>query len=145
MMIRAVYSYFFLLIFIFDLSLLLSQPSQLSFNNVARDESWGNNTFNDIVQDEDGFIWFATWSGLIKFDGINSTVYGFSTTQKEGLKGNKITCLLTDSKNRLWIGTTYSGFYKYDPEHDTFIQYASRDSSKGNSLIHDNVWAITED
>lgn len=31
----------------------------------------GSNTINDIVKDENGFIWIATTRGITRFDGYN--------------------------------------------------------------------------
>ncbi len=110
-------------------------PNHLGFNNRA---------INDILQDHHGFLWLATWSGLAKYDGYQVKVYGPSLGEEDGLKSNKIKCLFEDSKHRLWIGTNYTGFYRYDREHDKFIQYIN-DPRDTNSLSNNNVSAITED
>ena len=55
---------------------LYGQDRQFFFNWIGQEEDWANNSFNDIVQDQNGFIWFATYTGLVKYDGANTTVYG---------------------------------------------------------------------
>ncbi|CAN5471472.1 hypothetical protein BH10BAC2_BH10BAC2_24020 [soil metagenome] len=56
-------------------------------------------TVYKIVQDKNGFIWFATETGLSRFDG--SQFKNFSTA--DGLPDNEILDLYVDSKNRVWI------------------------------------------
>lgn len=56
-------------------------------------------TVYKIVQDKNGFIWFATETGLSRFDG--SHFKNFSTA--DGLPDNEILDLYVDSKNRVWI------------------------------------------
>ena len=33
------------------------------------------NSVNDIVQTRDGYIWLATFGGLVRFDGVRFTVF----------------------------------------------------------------------
>ena len=99
---------------------------------------------NDILEDHRGFLWIATWSGLAKYDGYTLKMYRQQPDNANGLKSNKITRLFEDSKGNLWIGTNYTGFYRYNRDQDIFEQYC-RNSADMNSLSNDNVWAIFED
>lgn len=56
-----------------------------------------------IAQTSDGYIWLGTEGGLVRFDGVNFTVYDKRTTPE--LPGDVITALLADGENNLWIGT----------------------------------------
>jgi signal transduction histidine kinase/ligand-binding sensor domain-containing protein len=58
---------------------------------------------NDLLQSQDGYIWFATFGGLVRFDGINFTTYDRSNTP--GLRSDRILDLFEDSKGALWLGT----------------------------------------
>ncbi|HET9824811.1 MAG TPA: two-component regulator propeller domain-containing protein, partial [Chitinophagaceae bacterium] len=53
----------------------------------------------DAIQDQEGFMWFATENGLSRFDGKNFKTF----TTKDGLPDNEILKLFVDSKGRLWI------------------------------------------
>ena len=56
-------------------------------------------TVYKIIQDREGFMWFATETGLSRFDGTNFK--NFSTA--DGLPDNEIIDLSIDSKGRMWI------------------------------------------
>lgn len=106
--------------------------------------NWMNNSANDILQDSEGYLWVAQWSGLARFDGYTVRQYQQQIGRPHGLKSNKITCLFEDSRQQLWVGSTYSGFYRYDRDKDEFRQFVD-DPGDMNSLSNNNIWAITED
>src|SRR6478736_5293480 len=55
----------------------------------------------DVLQDRQGNFWFATWMGIVKYDGKLFTNY----TLKDDLVRFHIVCCFEDSKGRLWFGT----------------------------------------
>lgn len=110
-------------------------PSEVGFSNTG---------VNDILEDHQGFLWMATWSGLAKYDGYSVKMYRQQPGNTNGLKSNKVTQLYEDSKGNLWAGTNYTGFYRYNRELDVFEQFC-RNPKDINSLSNDNVWAILED
>ncbi|MEM6348887.1 MAG: two-component regulator propeller domain-containing protein, partial [Bacteroidota bacterium] len=122
---------------------LLAQGEKLYFRNIGEGRGWGQNTINDILQDQQGYIWLATWSGLARFDGYDHQFFNNSQGERGALQSNKITCVFEDSKGRIWVGTTYSGFYQYRAETESFQQYLHQADT--NSLANDNIWAISED
>ena len=46
------------------------------------------NSINGIVQDRTGYIWAATFDGLVRFDGLRFTV--FNSANSEELPSNRI-------------------------------------------------------
>ncbi|MDI9551596.1 MAG: response regulator [Bacteroidota bacterium] len=59
---------------------------------------------NNIVQDKDGYIWFATANGLNRFNGTNYTVF-HSTLSEGGLNNDNVFDIAFDSEGRLWYGS----------------------------------------
>ena len=59
-----------------------------------------------IAQDQDGYLWAGTQSGLARFDGVRFTTYTPAT--EPALPGIWVEALLAASDGRLWIGT-YKG------------------------------------
>lgn len=64
-------------------------------------------TVNDIVQDRDGYLWLATFGGLVRFDGVTPTV--LLTANEPGLPSDRITALAVDDAGALWVGTEEAG------------------------------------
>ena len=59
---------------------------------------------NDIVQTDDGFIWIASYGGLIRYD---SNDFERINSKKVDITG--VGCMFVDSTGRLWIGTNDDG------------------------------------
>ncbi len=74
------------------------------------------------VQDQAGFIWFATDDGLVRFDGYSTRVF-YRGTGAHDIGDNFIYEVFVDSKGRLWVGTNNSGLYEYDAVHERFISH----------------------
>jgi diguanylate cyclase (GGDEF)-like protein len=73
----------------------------------------------DISQDEQGYIWLGTQSGLVRFDGATFKVYGVDN--QSIFPSVMVSHLLFDSKNRLWIVTAQGIVIK---EKNQFKLYA---------------------
>lgn len=75
-------------------------------------EGLPSNNIYDIQEDENGFMWFATNRGLVKFDGENFRIF----TIRDGLPNNDTFTLEKDFKNRLWYfsKSKYQGYIVND-------------------------------
>ena len=60
------------------------------------------NTVNDMVQTEDGYLWLATFDGLVRFDGVDFTVY--QSGKYDGLPSSRILKLYHEGSD-LWLHT----------------------------------------
>ncbi|MCX6285212.1 MAG: histidine kinase, partial [Bacteroidetes bacterium] len=64
-----------------------------------------SSTVYNILQDRDGFIWFATMNGISKFDGKRFVTF----RTNEGLNSNSIISLAEGRKGELYIGNYEKG------------------------------------
>ena len=77
-----------------------------------------------LAVDANDTLWIGTnHSGLIKYDGENST--RFDTTNSE-IPGNIIYCMKFDSKGNLWMGTN-EGLARFDGEYWTIYNTENSD------------------
>ncbi|MBP7864587.1 MAG: response regulator [Acidobacteria bacterium] len=61
-------------------------------------------TVRAVVQTDDGYLWLATYEGLVRFDGFRFTVFEKSNTPE--IRNNSIRNLFLDSQGRMWICST---------------------------------------
>ena len=80
------------------------------------------NTVNGIAQTPDGYLWLATFGGLVRFDGVTFTTY--SAGKYPGIHSDRALTLCVSPDSTLWIGTE-DGFGSY--AHGRFTSYTSRD------------------
>lgn len=45
--------------------------AQKGFNHIDIDQGLSQNVITDMLQDSKGFMWFATYNGLNRYDGYN--------------------------------------------------------------------------
>ncbi len=88
-----------------------------SYLDVLYDRTSGMPTSeaNDIVQTDDGYMWIASYSSLLRFDGREFV----SITEPKGL--TSVICLFKDSRGRLWIGTNNDGVALYENNEFKFV------------------------
>ncbi len=83
----------------------------------------------DFIQDGEGFFWFATTSGLIRYDGLDIKIY------KNGPNSvsSDVCNALADTNEALWILTGFQGLNRLDKDSGTFTYYM-HDPDDPNSL-----------
>ena len=91
----------------------LSQSQNVFFEKISHNEGLYQNAIFDILQDNRGFLWFATPKGLIKYDGINYTVFEEYKRGESVFPIKKVFELHLDKEGNIWAGAA-SGIYKYD-------------------------------
>ena len=61
-----------------------------------------HNTVRDIAQTPDGYLWFGTWEGVVRYNGLDFSVFGRGT--QPALPDSGIGTLYVDSDGTLWLG-----------------------------------------
>jgi ligand-binding sensor domain-containing protein len=134
-----------IIIFIFSAIVSLSGYAQTyTFNHLGIEDGMSQNQVNGITKDQFGFMWFGTWDGLNRFDGYNFKVFKHRAFDTTSLSSNFISCLLTDSKGRIWIGTNGGGLNLFLPKSETFKIFYF-DPIKENSLSNNSINIMLED
>jgi signal transduction histidine kinase/ligand-binding sensor domain-containing protein/CheY-like chemotaxis protein/HPt (histidine-containing phosphotransfer) domain-containing protein len=96
------------------------------------------------LQDSQGFVWFGTEDGLVRFDGHEIYRYAYSPTVDGGLPGNFVDAIAEDKNGDLWIGIKGSGLAQWHRSTDTFTVYR-HDPRDPDSLASDTVRTILVD
>jgi len=63
-----------------------------------------DNRVNDITEDRFGFIWAATWNGLVRYDGNTVEVYRHDPADPSSPVNNMVRCLYA-APDGVWAGT----------------------------------------
>ena len=97
----------------------------------------GNNVYQ-TVEDKEGFLWFATETGVSRFDGTSFKNF----TTAEGLPDNEILKLFVDSKGRVWMMPFKNAICYY---YKGKIYNTKNDSLLSHLPIKGNVTQMFED
>jgi two-component system, sensor histidine kinase ChiS len=98
----------------------------------------------DILQDNEGFMWFGTGEGLNRYDGYSYTRFRFDNYDSTTISDNSINDLFMDRNNNIWISTHNEGLDKYDRSTNKFIRYKHNDNNP-KSISSNTVFFVTED
>lgn len=96
---------------------------EYSYTHYDSKDGLAGSTVYNITQDKEGFLWFATETGLSRFDGTHFKNF----SQEDGLPDNEIIQLFADSKGRVWLSPfrkTICYYYKgtiYNSENDSLL------------------------
>ena len=95
----------------------------------------GSSAVRDIIQDADGFIWFATNEGVRRFDTNRMRTFSSDKANPNTLVENRTLVFHRDIRGWLWIGTE-KGVSRYLPETENFQNYLFDGSDGGNSVAN---------
>ncbi len=105
-----------------------------------------NNRYNNRVKSfvntsDSNRLWFGTWGGLVKLNlkDYSYTIEKKSETSVNSLSSDKISCILKDKQNNLWIGTEENGVSIYFNSLNKFPLY-----NANNGLLNDFVYSICQ-
>ena len=100
--------------------------------------------FGDFARDNDGVFWICS-NGLVKFDGVNQTVYNKSNS---GMPENYTYKIQIDRKGNKWLATEDGGLLKFNGVNWTV--YNTKNSKIPSNMIfsiaidkNDKVWVAS--
>ena len=119
-------------------SLLFSQTiNEESFFNDFVSRNWNAesglpvNTVTDITQDSDGYMYFGTYSGLLRFDGVEFLT--INRLYNENYDFLSARALLQDINKDLWIGSNDEGLICIK-RNEVVEKYTVKDGLPSNSI-----------
>jgi PAS domain S-box-containing protein len=94
----------------------------IRFTRLSTDEGLSQTKVSQIVQDDQGFMWFGSQFGLNRYDGYRFKVFKHEPGRTNSLSGVFISSLFKDRSGSLWIGCD-EFLDKFDPLTETFTHY----------------------
>lgn len=92
-----------------------------------------HNSLRDIAQTPDGHLWFATWEGAVRYNGLDFVVVGRGT--RPGLRDNGVGSLYVDPMGRLWLSDSRGNLGRQQPDGEW--RFWDRTAAWPQALIHD--------
>jgi ligand-binding sensor domain-containing protein/signal transduction histidine kinase len=110
-------------------------PATGQFAEYEHDENvpgtLSDNRVNSVHFDRSGTMWVGTQNGLDKFNPETGSFSAF--TQRDGLPGNAVGCILEDKNGNLWMSTN-NGVARFHPESKTFRNFSTAEGLPGPNL-----------
>ena len=95
------------------------------------------NTVEYVYVDSEGYVWFATATGLQQFDGFNFINYLYNSDDSSSISYNFISTISEDRDGNIWIGTLGKGLNMFNKERGVF--YHLKNGSDDASILTSNI------
>jgi ligand-binding sensor domain-containing protein/signal transduction histidine kinase/CheY-like chemotaxis protein/AraC-like DNA-binding protein len=126
----------------------LAQKKNYNFYSISVDQGLPTNDIQNIFHDSFGFLWIATYEGVVRYDGYSFKKYRHNEKDTSSINHNIVYTIFEDSDARLWVGTI-EGLNLYNREKDSFVrsQIGQPDQKIPVNAIredaHHNLWLGT--
>ena len=107
------------------ITLPLVDAEGIRFTRLSTDEGLSQTKVSQIVQDDQGFMWFGTQYGLNRYDGYNFKLFVHDPRNPNSLSGVNISALFKDRDGALWVGCDQF-LNKFNRATETFSRYPVR-------------------
>ena len=121
------------------IKLPIVEGTDLRFAHVSFGEGQSHGRISSIIEDDQGFLWFGTNSGLERYDGYRLREFRHDPANPKSLSGSYINALFKDRSGKLWVASD-EYLERYDPATESF----TRDPSLAGG-IEGWVWHISQD
>jgi ligand-binding sensor domain-containing protein len=117
-----------ILLLIWNVACLAQHERQFTFVHYGTDKGLQAYDVTGVIQDDAGYIWTATVSGLQRFDGTRFITFRHHPEDPLSIPENHIVQLIRDSNKNLWILTAFGHIGILDTRHLTFKKVAVQPS-----------------
>lgn len=93
----------------------------------------GSNRVREIIEDEDGVLWFATRDGLTKLENGNFRTF----TARHGLADNRLRDLVLNDDRSLWVASR-AGLCRFETKRFSCI-------TEDDGLVNNRIQSISKD
>jgi ligand-binding sensor domain-containing protein/signal transduction histidine kinase len=104
------------------IQLSIIDGTDIRFARVSTADGLSQTKVGQIVQDDQGFMWFGTQYGLNRYDGYTFKVFIHDPGNPNSLNGVYIRSLFKDRDGTLWVGCDQF-VNKFDPATETITRY----------------------
>src|SRR5687768_8688609 len=81
--------------------------AEYSFDSWTTDDGLPQNSVREIAQTPDGYLWFTTFDGVVRFDGVKFTT--FSKNDTKGIVNNRFSGIYYSERDDALYMTTNEG------------------------------------
>jgi PAS domain S-box-containing protein len=100
----------------------VADGKDIRFTRFSTEDGLSQTRVSQIVQDDQGFLWFGSQYGLNRYDGYKFKVFKHEPGVANSLGGVYIYSLFKDHSGTLWVGCD-EFLDRFDPVTETFTHY----------------------
>lgn len=117
-------------------------PEIPRFRVLGPDDGLPATTVTALGRDHDGYLWAATWDGLVRYDGVGFRIWQHDPDDPSSLPGNLLQVLYVDARDQVWVASENGGISVMGPGRAGFRHFRT---ATHPVLESDDVFAIAGD
>ena len=118
-------------LFFFLVAPILLAEHFVSVHSLKSEDDDIQGVIYDMLQDEQGFIWFCTINGLHRYDGVNIVKYAPQAGSSAATMPRRINSIMKNGQGDIWCWN--NGLYLFDKESAGFLDL----SEVSNAYVQD--------
>lgn len=91
------------------------------FEHFSTDDGLSHGSVSAMMKDSRGFMWFATWDGINRYDGYEFVTYKPGNPSNSA--SNRVESIVEDLHGNIWVGTYDSKAFRFNRQLETFMQF----------------------
>ncbi len=115
---------------------------RVRFDHITADDGLADSNIGDIFQDVDGYLWFATRSGLSRYNGYDFSSLDHHPEDSTTLAGNWVSQLEEAPSGDLWIYLGIGGVERLSRKTGA-LTYFRKEGEEGHGLSSDIVNVVS--
>lgn len=116
------------------------QTHEPIFDKISSADGLNAGICRRFYQDKSGYLWIATYNGLMKYDGIGFEMFNPEPGNENSIGGPSINTITEDKNENIWVGTDY-GLSVYVKNSRKFYRFL-HDPNNKFSLNNNHVRTI---
>ncbi len=130
-------------IFFVPVTLSYTQEEVIRFEHIGMDQGLPQGQILDIKEDSEGFLWFSTMTGLIKYDGYKFVHFRHDPDDSTSLHNVTPYKIIEDKAGDLWIGS-HGGASRWNRKTNRFTSLRHAENYPDERL-RENVETLLKD
>lgn len=121
----------------------ISFAQDISYYPASASDFLSEISVTDINQDKKGFIWLATYKGILRYDSYQTVAYSIKDSNNIPVPNSYVRSLYKDSQDNLYALSSEFGMRQYNPSTNSFELI--RNKNKQILFGHrESIWDIQE-
>lgn len=105
------------------------------FEHLSTQNGLSHGNVSAMLKDKTGFMWFATWDGINRFDGQTFKVFKHSIDDESAEASNRIETIKQDAFGNIWIITYDNKAFRFNPLTETFTEIPEQNTTDVTPII----------
>ncbi|HLW07070.1 MAG TPA: two-component regulator propeller domain-containing protein, partial [Marinilabiliaceae bacterium] len=138
------------LILLFLLSVSAKAESDYIFEHLSTENGLSHSSVSVMLKDRRGFMWFATWDGINRFDGKSFVTFKPDNGDGAVVASNRVEKMKEDAFGNIWIITTDERAFRLNKFTERFESISADSEGQIKAQVNDvyilnsgDVWVST--